>query len=320
MKISVIIPVYNAEQYLYKCLDSVVAQTYDAWEVIAIDDGSKDNSFRILEEYARKDQRFHVETKKNEGSGLTRNRALEQATGDMIVFLDADDYIEKDYFRLLEEEVKRKGRDVVFIDVTQERPDGSIIKYEKMSSFKNRCRKELLGCQMTGYMPWGGWRKAVSREIIDQQYLRYTADTVGEEAIFSFELLRNAVNIGFIEKNLYHYINHPGSQSKNPNGTWTTTLQKMKAHLKEKGIWAEYEEHISSFGFIVMISWLLQYAKQHSIMNTLQAFKKERRNYQTEYGWHLNPHYLRKEVRLLFPFVRMNWLLPVVVAAKMCNR
>ena len=83
MKVSVIIPVFNAEQYLRKCLDSVLAQTYDNWEAIAIDDGSSDASYVILMEYANKDSRFIVDTKNNEGPGITRNCAMDRASGDM---------------------------------------------------------------------------------------------------------------------------------------------------------------------------------------------------------------------------------------------
>lgn len=192
MKISVIIPVYNAGKYLEKCLNSVVAQTYSLWEIIAINDGSRDNSWEILCQYAEKDKRIKIDTKENEGPGQTRNRALDKASGDIIVFLDADDYIEPNYFELLVKIIIEENADVVFIDVIQESPDGKVIKHEKMSNFSKRSKKTILGCQMTGYMPWGGWRKAVLRSLIDEQHLRYTDRPAGEEAIYSFELLRHS--------------------------------------------------------------------------------------------------------------------------------
>ena len=89
MKFSVIIPVFNAEKYLSKCLESIINQTYDNWEVIALDDGSQDNSFSIMKKYSRLNGKIKVATKSNEGPGLTRNRALEMATGDYIVYVDA---------------------------------------------------------------------------------------------------------------------------------------------------------------------------------------------------------------------------------------
>lgn len=320
MKISVIIPVYNAEKYLEKSIQSVLNQTYKDWEIIAIDDESEDSSYQILQMFAQKDSRIKINTKKNEGPGLTRNRALDQATGEFVVFLDADDYIEPDYFELLNQTVKNENADVVFIDVIQENIEGNVIKHEKMSKFKDCCRKKMLGCQMTGYMPWGGCRKAASRSLIESEKIRYSADTVGEEAIYSFELLRNAKKICFIEKELYHYVNHPGSQSKNPDGTWEITLEKMKKHLQEKKLLDEYKECLNAFAFTVSILCLLKDAKSFSSWECRKYFKEKVKKNQDLYGKKITTSYLRKEVRILWGIVRMNIVFPVVVAAKMVKR
>lgn len=320
MKISVIIPVYNAEKYLRKCLDSVCNQTYMDWEIIAVDDGSLDNSYEILQEYAAKDSRFIIETKKNEGPGLTRNRALDKATGDYIVFLDSDDYIDKNYFELLERKYNETKAEVIFIDVLQEDVKGNILRHEKMSNFKDLNRKDMIGCQMTGYMPWGGVRKAASRDLVEREHLRYSEDTVGEEAIFSFELLRNANNVVFIEKPLYHYVNHPGSQSKNPNGTWEVTLKKMEEHLKAKGIMEEYSDALASFAFVVLVLWLLRFAKQNSLLKTfkLSSFKINK------FKQHFNDiqviRYTRKEIAIIYKLLQYRLTLIIVLAAKVYRR
>ena len=195
MRISVLIPVYNAAEYLARCLDSIIAQTYSDWEVIAVDDGSKDNSYQILQQYAEKDNRIIAVTKENEGPGLTRNYALELAQGEYIVFVDADDYIEPVYFEELEKCVHENGADVVFIDVIQERPDGSVICEEKMSAFAEYSKKDLISYQMCGTMPWGGVRKAARKSLIEEYNIRYTKDPVGEEAAYSFKLLFYAKKI-----------------------------------------------------------------------------------------------------------------------------
>ena len=96
--ISVIIPVYNAEATLKKCVDSVLMQQYADFEVILVDDGSKDGSFQICEEYAREDSRVTVIHKENGGVSSARNAALEIAKGERILFLDADDYLDKSFF------------------------------------------------------------------------------------------------------------------------------------------------------------------------------------------------------------------------------
>lgn len=320
MKISVIIPVYNAEKYLRKCLDSVCNQTYIDWEVIAVDDGSRDNSYKILQEYAAKDSRFIIETKKNEGPGLTRNRALDKATGDYIVFLDSDDYIDKNYFELLERKYNETKAEVIFIDVLQEDINGKILRYEKMSKFKDLNRKDMIGCQMTGYMPWGGVRKAASRDLVEREHLRYSEDTVGEEAIFSFELLRNANNAVFIEKPLYHYVNHPGSQSKNPNGTWEVTLKKMEEHLKAKGITEEYRDALASFAFVVLILWLLRFVKQNSLLKTFKLSNFKINKFKQHFNDIQVIRYTRKEIAIIYKLLQYRLTLIIVLAAKVYRR
>ena len=106
-KISIIIPVYNAETYLYRCLASVISQTLSDIEVICVNDGSTDNSLSILYEYQKKDKRFKVITQNNMGLSCARNNALKYAQGKYIGFVDADDTIEKDFYLLLYNNAER---------------------------------------------------------------------------------------------------------------------------------------------------------------------------------------------------------------------
>ena len=96
-QISVIVPVYNAEKYLHRCIDSILAQTFSDFELLLIDDGSKDNSGRICDEYAAKDSRIRVFHKKNGGVSSARNMGLDNAKGDWITFVDSDDWVKQDY-------------------------------------------------------------------------------------------------------------------------------------------------------------------------------------------------------------------------------
>lgn len=320
MRISVLIPVYNAAAYLARCLDSIIAQTYSDWEVIAVDDGSKDNSYQILQEYATKDQRIAVLTKKNEGPGLTRNFALELAQGDYIVFVDSDDYIEPIYFEELAKCVSENESDVVFIDVLQEYPDGSVICEEKMSSFAKYSRKDLISYQMCGTMPWGGVRKAVRRNLIERNGIRYSADPVGEEAIYSFSVLRYAHKVSFIAKPLYHYINYPVSQSKaGGEDPWSPVAFRAKKHLEQEGLLSDYQTVLNAFAYSALIIWVLRYSGKYSLQETLKVFREKRKVFENEYGWNIADRFLRKEAKMLLPAVKNNILLPVVIASKLRN-
>ena len=96
-KVSVIVPVYKAEAYLNRCMDSLLTQTFRNFEVLLIDDGSPDRSGEICDEYAKKDSRVRVFHEKNQGVSVARNKGLEQVRGECIAFVDADDYVERDY-------------------------------------------------------------------------------------------------------------------------------------------------------------------------------------------------------------------------------
>lgn len=113
MKISVIIPVYNASKYLKRCLDSIKNQTYSNWEAICVDDGSTDNSLDILNEYASKDSRFKVIAKSNGGVSDARNVGMDNVTGDYVMYVDSDDFIHHQTMELACAFVKRDGSDII---------------------------------------------------------------------------------------------------------------------------------------------------------------------------------------------------------------
>lgn len=111
--ISIIIPVYNVEKYIGKCIDSLIKQKYDNLEIILIDDGSSDNSGEICDKYAKKDKRIKVIHKKNSGQADSRNIGISKASGKYIGFVDSDDYIDKDYYNRLYKTLVKNNADVV---------------------------------------------------------------------------------------------------------------------------------------------------------------------------------------------------------------
>lgn len=128
---SIIIPVYNVENYLRACLDSVMNQTYSDYEVICVNDGSMDNSLLILEEYSSKSDKIHIIDQLNNGLSVSRNIGIQKARGEYILFLDSDDWIEPNTLKILSE--KQNGEDLVcfngrrfFEDGTTEEPDTGI--------------------------------------------------------------------------------------------------------------------------------------------------------------------------------------------------
>lgn len=151
-KISVIVPVYNAENYVNRCIESVLAQTYTDWQMVLVDDGSKDESLKVCQRYADIDSRISVIHQENAGPGVARNTGIAAAKGDYVVFIDSDDYVEKDYFQLLSEHEE----DVVFINVRDVGDDGRILKEKYMTKNRRLSKDAILRRQMTGRIDWGG--------------------------------------------------------------------------------------------------------------------------------------------------------------------
>lgn len=248
MRIQVIIPIYNSERFIQKCFDSVLRQSFDDWEVIAVDDGSTDNSWEIMKEYQAKDKRFRVFHQNNSGAGPARNKALSLCESDdsegYIVFIDADDYIEKEYFELL----ASHDEDVVFIDAKQESINGKKIKDEKISDYAKYSKDQLIRIQMTGYIPWGGWRKAYKKNLLLDNSIRYSSHKVGEEAIFSFMALYYAETLGFIDKTLYTYVLHESSLSAiRLDDPWGDVVVNLKTEIKRLGEYETYADSINAF-------------------------------------------------------------------------
>ena len=121
--ISIIIPVYNSEKLLKQCLDSVLNQTLNNIEIICVDDGSTDNSFEILKEYEKKDNRVIALTQKNSGAGVARNKGVEIAKGKYIAFIDSDDWIEHDALEKLYNNIENNDSDMVLFNSIEHKPD-----------------------------------------------------------------------------------------------------------------------------------------------------------------------------------------------------
>ncbi len=111
-KISVIIPMYNSEKYIAKCLDSIISQNYENLEIIVVNDGSKDSSKEICEEYVKKDSRIRLINTENRGAGSARNTGLDASTGEIIGFIDSDDYICNDFYERLYNMLETTGADI----------------------------------------------------------------------------------------------------------------------------------------------------------------------------------------------------------------
>ena len=197
-KISVIIPVYNAEKYLYRCIDSVLAQTYQDFELLLIDDGSKDSSGVICDEYAAKDARVRVFHKENGGVSSARNLGLDNARGEWITFVDSDDWIKPLYLEHLMICAHTSDLVITYATVFSDN-DNKGVK-EKYPEHDITAENFSLLFEQNA-MSWhtSPWSKLYKRKIIENYRLRFEEDVhIGEDAIFLYSYMLQANEIKIV--------------------------------------------------------------------------------------------------------------------------
>ena len=200
-KISVIVPVYNAEKYLHRCIDSILAQTFTDFELLLIDDGSKDNSGKICDEYAAKDSRIRVFHKKNGGVSDARNWGIDRAKGDYIVFVDSDDYVEDCYLQVLHNE--RVG-ELSVCSYIYETDKG--ISEEKLNDGVIVLEADILADIMMkcGFMV--PYCKLFNTNIIRDINLRFDSKiNSGEDTLFVWTYILHIDKMTMSSKCAYHY-------------------------------------------------------------------------------------------------------------------
>ena len=205
-KISVIVPVYNAEKYFHRCIDSILAQTFTNFELLLINDGSKDNSGRICDEYAQKDSRVRVFHKENGGASSARNLGLDNAVGKWIMFVDSDDWVESNYLdQLCKFETKSdlylSGHKPYLIDIKD-------ATYKKEEEIKIILNKHIFYFSNV-------WGKLFRSDIIKQNKIVFDKNmNYAEDTVFVFSYLQHIKSIHTIASSGYHYENSDYSLTK----------------------------------------------------------------------------------------------------------
>lgn len=210
--ISLIIPVYNVSAYLPKCLDSILRQNIDDWEAILINDGSVDNSGKICDEYAAKDDRFKVFHKANGGVSSARNVGLENACGEWIWFVDPDDWIADNALMILSETIKKNDCDTIFFGIDYIDESGAVIGIENRDLILNKTKEETITA--ADYPPQN---YLLSRSLAEFFKLRFSNGIhTGEDLEFQYKYLMICNRPISIDSRLYNCLRRDGSAMHNP--------------------------------------------------------------------------------------------------------
>ena len=225
--ISIIIPMYNAAKYLRRCLDSVKNQTFTDFQVICVDDGSPDNSGTIAEEYAATDKRFVVVHKKNAGVSAARNDGIKLAKGKYIHFMDADDFIDQDYYEKMFGVAMDTIADMVCSGFITNTKYSRGIKYRVQSVAKSLYKKLRKTYALTdGYV----WRYLFKKDFIVKNKILFDTNMISQEdAIFVLNAIAAANSVAFVPGTFYHYMFNDMSALNNRDAAHH---RKVKAQYK----------------------------------------------------------------------------------------
>lgn len=224
-KVSVIIPIFNSEKFLKKCIESVISQNYENIEILLINDGSTDNSLDICNYYKLHDKRIKIINKKNTGVSDCRNIGISISTGKYIIFVDSDDYIHPDYIEILVNSATTKCLNLCYPHTIDDAPE-----YEKISKFAitKFNMHELLPMYKKNIInpPWG---KLYIRDIIIKNNIRFDASiSLGEDLLFNFNYLKYIDYVNVIDLKLYYY-RKPNSNSL--SGKYYSNMKKIQIKL-----------------------------------------------------------------------------------------
>ena len=197
--VSILVPVYNASQYLRECVASLTGQTYTDLQIVLINDGSTDDSWDILQELALQDKRLEIYSQSNCGVAATRNHLLDKARGDFVLFVDSDDWIELDTIEILMNEQLKSGCDMVVCN----------------SPVDGLWDQEKTICEFLRHFDFRGmlWNKLMASNLFDERRFDESV-SYGEDALMVWETLQRVRDVRLLKKDLYHYRNNEDSLSR----------------------------------------------------------------------------------------------------------
>lgn len=293
-KVSIIVPVYNAEKYLERCINSLKNQTLEDIEIILVDDFSTDSSLEICNKMAMEDSRIKVIHKENEGAGFARNAALKIATGEYIGFADSDDFIDIDMFKTLYEKAEKYNSDLVmsgvlFVDGNMFSEEGECIRkayFDKDTHFDTEESLKELRMGIIGATPddvddskygMSIWKNLFKNEVIKKNNITFQSERemLSEDALFMIDYIYFIEKATGINEAFYNYCRNEGSISKSyKKDRFEKSLvfvNEVEKRFKKDIEPREYQIYIDRFWQAmcrVLCSQEIMYAKNNNIKYT----------------------------------------------------
>lgn len=287
-QISIIVPVYNTEIYLRRCIESLLSQVYTDFELLLVDDGSTDKSGIICDEYAAKDSRVHVYHKENGGVSSARNLGLDKARGEWVTYVDSDDYVDAAYCS----ELLKYSKDVDVVTCDMIIVDGDRETYLESYDWKDAGARSVGEYIVGSYTcVWGTLQR---RSLYDEYKLRFPSGIkYCEDFHLMFKLYTYAKNVRRLDKGLYYYYQHPNSAVHNRNEEtdrgerWVCT--DLMEFADREGLIKESEQYLS---------WRLLYASV-SMLRTPKRYREFSELYTRKRKYIFSCMFLSKRQKLI---------------------
>lgn len=240
-KISIICPVFNAEEYLDRCINSIIDQTLTEWELILVNDGSTDNSGLICEKYSSQDHRIKVISKTNGGVGEARQVGLDNSSGDYIIHVDPDDWIEPNMLEDMYEKAESESADMVMCDFIYEYCKRNEVIHQKPTNV-NDC-DSLVNDMLTHRLHGSCCNKLVKKKTCDEYAVNFVSGlNYCEDVIFNIKLLKRNIKVAYMSEALYHYDQNTNQSSLTRTTSYETFLQRKKYYETLISVYSINEE------------------------------------------------------------------------------
>lgn len=296
MLISVIVPVYQAEKYLTRCLDSILAQSLSDYELLLIDDGSTDGSGVLCDKYAKADERVRVIHQKNGGAAAARNAGLDAAAGDWIAFIDSDDWVHPDYLRVLHEAAMQRNADLVACRYVTVRGGSKPADETMIPLFSEQNAEEYwIGDRTGATVPWGKlYRRELFREV------RYPVGRIGEDEFVTYRLIFGCDRLAVIDNVMYRYfVNQNGVSRSSYIKRLPDALEAFRQHEEffknspwQKAYRLEAEYYAAAWSDAI---WITKKQKDEVSRQMTAELRKELRHYMNTHKYMI-PFDKRKDI------------------------
>lgn len=327
-KISIILPCYNSEKKIKKCMESIINQTYKNIEVIAINDGSGDNTLEILKGFKKKDDRITIISKPNTGVSDSRNIGIEKSNGKYIMFIDSDDYFFVDTVEKMYNKLKETKATVVrgkFRRYESER----VIDEGNTSDYNGKTKKDIILDILKGNISCYVWLLLVSKEAIIENKIKFDKSLkIMEDTLFYIEIIEKLNNVYFYDEIIYNYVSNIESVTGNVKNNKKIfyevikSLQYIENELKQNKLWdKEIERQMIETYYLYGIadySWDLFKSKEYKLFYDFLKSVANDKNIQSKlyninkimnYKYFIIKLIMHKKIKIVFKIYKIKYII-----------